>query len=464
MVYITYKFKDTSDYGTFSELYTYSGVLLALMVFRLDTAFFRFGAKKESKDTVFSTSFVLLLSISTFISTLIFFNAEWLSRLIDYQGFIYYIQWFAWILWFDAITALIFARFRLDSRPIRFMFYKIANVLLTIFFILFILEILPRIDSEMYQNISNLLGVKKEIDYVFFANLLASGIVFFMLIPEFLKYKFNFDRSIISKMFKYSIPLVIVGIASVINQSGAAIFLKYLLGGDYNANKEISGVYMAAMKLALLLNLFTVAFNYAAEPFFFNQHASNPDKKEIYGQVAFAYTLVGGIVVIATYFSLDGLALLLGENYRNGIEIVPYLLLGFYFLGLYYNFSIWYKLSDNTIYGAIISIIAMFVTFSLSFWLIPSIGQFGAAIAALACYTVMAFLGYAIGQKKYPIPYPIYDILKNIVLVILLMIASYFLRISIENNVLLTLIHFLLLMLYLCYLYVSNKSFITSLK
>jgi O-antigen/teichoic acid export membrane protein len=299
---------------------------------------------------------------------------------------------------------------------------------------------------------------------VFFANLLASGIVFLMLIPEFLKYKFNFDSSIIGKMLAYATPLVIVAIASVINQSGAAIFLKYLLGPDFNANKEVSGVYMAAMKLALLLNLFTVAFNYAAEPFFFNQHAANPDKKEIYGQVAFAYTLVGGIVVIGTYFSLDILVNLLGENYRGGVQIVPFLLLGFYFLGLYYNFSIWYKLSDKTIYGAYISLIAMVATIILSILLIPIIGQMASAIAALVCYLLMAVLGYTLGQKHFPIPYPIKSIVMNIFIVIGLLLFSYCLRSYFDNKLILTTIHLSILAGYIFFLYWRNKSFIFNLK
>jgi len=423
-LYMTNKFGN-SDYGTYSELYAYSGIFLAIMVFRLDTAFFRFGSELSKREVNFASSFYILLFISSTISGILYLWADQIAIWSSYVGFEYYIRWIALILWFDAVTTLVFARFRLESRPVRFMFYKIANVVLTITFILFFLEILPRINQSWYTQISSLLGIKKEIDYIFFSNLMASLVVFLLLLPELFRYRMVGERSLIKPILLYSAPLVIVSVAAVVNQSGAAIFLKYFLDFDLDANKAVSGSYMAVAKIALGMNLFTTAFSYAVEPYFFRQHAEDPDKKEVYGVIALAYSVAGSVIVLSTYLFADIIVKVFGQSYRDAIDIVPYLLYGFYFLGLYYNVAIWYKLSNKTGYGALISLISMIVTIGLSILLIPKYGYIASAVTSMICYLIMVLLAYFIGQKKYPIHYPVSKILLILGVLTLSVLVGY---------------------------------------
>lgn len=280
---------------------------------------------------------------------------------------------------------------------------------------------IPRIAPDELDSIGNWLGISKELDYVFLANLIASIGILVMLLPQMINIQWKLDMSMLRKMLVYSLPLVIVGLAGNINQAFAVPLQKWFLGGDIVDNISQAGVYAAAAKIALLLNLFTVAFNYAAEPFFFN-NASIDLKKEAYGKVALAFTIVC-VVVILLIQSFGGLVpYLVGSSYRQALHLVPYLLFAYLFLGLYYNVSIWFKLADMTIVGAIISTIGAVITLSISIIYLPQIGYAASAYAALATYAVMVFLGYISGQKYYAIQYPVSKILFYIVVAALMSI------------------------------------------
>jgi O-antigen/teichoic acid export membrane protein len=208
---------------------------------------------------------------------------------------------------------------------------------------------------------------------------------------------------------------VVVGLAAVINQLIALPLLENLLPGTLEENRAQAGIYSAAAKLAVLMNLFTQAFNYAAEPFFFS-HATRTDARELYGRVAQAFALVGSVVFAGILLYLDLIKYFLGAHLREGLGVVPVLLLAYFFLGLYYNFSIWYKLADRTKIGAYISVGGMIITLLINFMLVPNplVGYYGAALAALACYGFMATASYFTGQRYYPIEYPIWKILAYI--------------------------------------------------
>lgn len=426
-VYLTYKFDDTRDFGIYSDLYAYATIILTLMVFRMDTAYFRYGSRDSNLNKVFSTAFIPLAIATLLMVILMYRNAESIANFLKYPGKQYYVKWFAGILSFDAICALVYARFRLESRPMRFLFYRVANVLLTIVFILIFLEVTPQISPVFHLKIGRLLGVNSQLDWVFFSNLLASFSVFILMLSEFRKVKFEFDRSLYIQMLKYSIPLVIVGIAGNINQAMAVPLQKYLLRGDTDLNLSMAGIYSAGAKLAILLNLFTTAYNYAAEPFFFNTAAKN-EKSDVYGDMAYAFTLFTGLAALFTYFYIDVLILLIGPEYRSGVVVVPILLVSYIFLGIYYNFSIWYKLADKTHIGGLISIAAVVVTLLFSFLLLPTIGIVGSAITSLLCYGFMAVAGYLTGQKYYPISYPVKAMVRIIVIVVAFITLSWLVR------------------------------------
>jgi O-antigen/teichoic acid export membrane protein len=458
--YLTRKFGgDTSKYGIFSDLYAWATIIIALMIFRMDTAYFRFSSKNEkSEDEVYSATFILMSVMSAIVILLMIIFKENIASFLGYTGQAYYVQWFALILAFDAFTTLIYARFRLQRRPFRFMFFRFANVLLTIILTLGFLDILPQYFPDTKILVDKMTGINSDLDYVFYANLLASMIVFFMMIPEFLKFKFIFNWGFTKEILAYSWPLVIIILAGSINQYASVPIQNFLLEGDAVSRKAQSGIFGGCAKIAILLNLVTTAFNYAAEPFFFNQ-AKNGDKNSMNGVVAKAFTIFSCIVILMTYFYLDLALLLIAKSYRSGEDIVPILLMSYLFLGLYYSVSIWYKLADKTIYGAIIAAATALVTIVLSIILIPTIGIIGSAWASLGCFVFEAGMGYYLGQKYYPIEYPVKDILTYIGITSLFLIIAWFIRKNIDTITIRYVINTIMLIGFFGYIYVFEKSF-----
>jgi O-antigen/teichoic acid export membrane protein len=230
-----------------------------------------------------------------------------------------------------------------------------------------------------------------------------------VFIPKYLEITWRIDLSYLKRMLKYTLPLVLVGVAGVINQSGYIVLLKQILPGELMQNLSEGGVYAAAMRIAILMSLFTTAFNYAAEPFFFNE-SKRENARQTYADVAKAFTIAGCVIMVGILMYLDVIQLLLGRSFRSALYLVPILLLAFFFLGLYYNFSIWYKLDDKTRFGAYISGGGVIVTLLVSIFLIPEMGKAGSAWAALACYGFMATACYVLGRKYFPIPYDLRSI------------------------------------------------------
>lgn len=226
-------------------------------------------------------------------------------------------------------------------------------------------------------------------------------------------------------MMVYALPLVIVGIAGSFNQTFGTPLQKYFLGDDVTANLANAGIYNATLKIALLLNLSVVAFNYAAEPFFFKNFAGR-DNKEIYGLVALSFTIIGCFILLGIYLYIDIIQLIIGANYREALYLLPILLFAYLFLGLYYNFSIWYKLVDRTIIGTYISVIGATITLVISILFLAKIGYAASAWAALACYGFMAIAGLITGKMYYPIPYPIKKIRRYILITLVITGISYF--------------------------------------
>lgn len=427
-IYLTRRFDgDTTEYGIYTDMYSYAAVLTTILVFRMDTALFRYASRGGDIQRVFNTGFFAVLAFCALCLIILLPSIDQVASLLSYSESPHYIRWFAYILVLDAITSLVFARLRFESRPWRFVFYKLINVGLTVVLVLTFLEFLPRFAPAQKVALDSTLNVARQIDYVFYANLLSSGIVLLIMLPEFRSVRLIFDVSLFKKMAIYAFPLVFVGIAGNINQAFAAPLQKELLGDNIMDNLANVGVYGAAAKLAILLNLFTTAFNYAAEPFFFN-NADKKDSLQVYGKVALAFTIVSCVAAVALIFYLDVLILLLDESYRIGANVVPILLFAYVFLGLYYNVSIWYKLKDKTYIGALISLMGAIITISVSIALLPSIGTVGSAWAALACYIAMVVVGYLVGQRYYPIPYPVRSITFYIFSAIVLGVGALYLK------------------------------------
>ncbi len=451
--YLTNVF-DTSDYGIYGVMYAITAFWLVLFTYGMETALFRFGSKDGQLNKVFSTAAISLLVTTIIFVGLLFFFSEDIALFLNEPGGGKFIRWFALITGLDALAALPFARLRLENRPIRFATIKILNVAILIGLTFFFLTICPFLIENGVSWVENIYSKDTQLDLVFIANLVASGFVFLVLMKSFFNFKWEFDFQLWQKMLLYASPLILVGIAGAINRQLDRIFLKKWLLIDVN---EQVGIYSANVKIAVLMSLFITAFNYAAEPFFF-KNANRIDSKPIYAQIAHAFSVVGSVAFLGIMLYMDLVKLLIAEEYRVGLDVVPFLLVAYFCLGLFYNFSIWYKLTDRTRIGAYISIGGAMITIAVNYIFIPKIGIMAPAYAALACYIFMATTSYFIGKKYYPIDYPIGKMLTYIVAAVVVFGLSEIIRPYLGGNIFeILFVNTLLLIGYLSGLYLFEK-------
>lgn len=431
--YLTYVFNnEQEEYGDHGLMYAFAAFLMVIFTYGMETAFFRFGSKKEDLDRVFSTASISIICSTIGLALIFILSADWIGEWLIIPPI--YVLYLLFVIVFDTLVAIPFARLRLENRPIRFALYKVANMLINVFFIFFFLEFCPYFVENNLFGVANWYDSSKKLEYVFIANLIASGVTFLLLTPAYFKIKLVFDKALWQKMLWYALPLIVVGIAGMINQLSDRILIPKLLTGSPEENKVQLGIYNAAVKIAVLINLFTQAFKFAAEPFFF-RHSDRVDSKIIYAQVGQAFAFVGSLAFLGLLLYLDIFQFIIASNFREGLKIAPVMLLAYLFLGMYFNFSIWFKITDKTYIGAYISIAGAAISLSLNFFLIPRIGYMGAAWAAFSCFLFMAIVSYSIGRKHYPIPYPIVKIIFYIAFAVLIWWISELIRPWLSPNV-----------------------------
>ncbi|MEA3317636.1 MAG: oligosaccharide flippase family protein, partial [Bacteroidota bacterium] len=362
-----------AEYGVFSELYAYVVFLLVLLIYGMETAFFRFTESENDYRKVFSTSIIsLFVTSSVFLILTNIFSSE-LASLIGYEHNSQYISWFCIIVAIDAFMAIPFAKLRFLNKATKFGIIKIFNVLINIGLILFFYKLLPIIiNNNPNSAFSVFYNPNMGIGYAFIANLIASVFTFVVLIPEIFNVKLNFDFSLLKRMLKYAFPLLIVGLAGMINEVIDKILLKYLVTDAGNPMEQV-GIYSANYKLAVLMTLFIQMFRYAAEPFFFSR-MKDKNAKVLYADVMKYFIVFGLLIFLGVTLYIDIFKHYIGSNFHSGLRIVPIVLLANLFLGIIYNLSIWYKLNNKTKYGAYIAIFGALVTLGLNFLLVPKIG------------------------------------------------------------------------------------------
>lgn len=457
--YLTRKIDETG-YGNYGILYAYLAALLYFFTYKMDTAFFRFASIGDRKSAAFTTGVITILASSCVLVPLIILNSDWIASAIIGEGFSRYICWFAFILAFDALATVPLAKLRLENRPIKFATIRIINVIITVAIIFFFLEFCPwLIERNPDSSIASLYDDNKKIDYVFIANVIASGCVLLMLSKEFFDFKYVFDTALFKKMITYSWPLIIIGVAGAINITFDREFISQLGPGTDAENKIQSGIYNGSIKIAVLMSLFATAFNYAAEPFFFKSF-KDKQPQEMYAKVALAYTVAASIVFVLMSLYLDILQYLIGANFRGAIHVVPILLLAYLFLGLYYNFSIWFKLKDKTIYGAAIAFGGLVLVISMNVFLIPRIGFSGAAWSVLACFIFYCIAAYITGQKHFPINYPLRKILSVILYAVVIVLISIYLKDKFGNATMRFLANSVLAIVFISFVYLTNRSLV----
>jgi len=409
------QFLAPADYGIVTELYAYAAFLLIIYTYGMETAFFRFSTKSDAKNSFIlnqSQSSILITSL-VFSAILIVFSTP-ICNYLEYPGKEKYIIWFSIILAVDAVVAIPFANLRLQQKAKKFALIKVLNIFLNVgfnlFFIVFCTYIIHQQENTPLKNlISRFFSEKELVDYIFLSNLIASTAVLLIFSKELFKVRLKLDWTTLSEMYIYAFPIMIMSLAGVTNEMLSRAVLKKWLPADFYpgySNQAALGIFGAAYKLSVFMTLSIQAFRYAAEPFFFSR-AKDRDSKELFSTVMLWFVIFGTFILITIVVNLDiiGYLFLRKEAYWGGLAVVPILLLANLFLGIYYNLSIWFKLTDKTYYGTIISLIGAFITIFLNYILIPVAGYMGSSLATLACYLTMVIISFYLGKRYYPIPY-----------------------------------------------------------
>lgn len=409
IVYTTYL--QTEDLGAFTGIYALIGFLNIVFTYGMETAFFRFSTGKNlDPQKVYHSTQSLLITSTLILGSILYLAAPWLAMVMQYPGQAYLFRWMALILSFDAILAIPFAKLRLENRALAFAGAKLINILLNVFFNILLIVWLPNwVEngkiSENFWGYNSTWGV----EYILLANLLANGLIIPYVWWRAGFFRFTLEKELIKPMWNYSLPLLFMGLAGVTNELVSRLLFEYVLPENYFpglSSREAAGIFGANFKLAILMNLVIQAFKYAAEPFFFKQ-STDQNSPQLYARVMHAFVIFCTILMIAISVNLNwiGPLFLKGEAYASGFHIVPILLMGYLLLGVYFNLSIWFKVTDKTQYSFWITLIGALVSVAVIVGLVPVWGFLGGALSTLACYLVMALICYVFGQKFYRIPY-----------------------------------------------------------
>jgi len=394
------------EYGVVIEFYALVAFFMVIATYGMETAFFRFVNKEKNNPNVFSTAASMLLTSSVALFATAFVFRDALASAIGYADHSEFIVWFAAILMFDAICVIPFARLRQQERPIRFALVRAINIVANISFNLFFLILCPFVLQNNPDSILQFIyNPEIGIGYIFISNLLASTITALLLLPEFSKVRLRIDPKLAKNMLIYSLPIMIWGMAGILNETFDRIVMRHLISDPSIAMAQV-GIYGAAYKVAILMTLFIQAFRFAADPFFFKQ-AENRNAPEIYAKVMRYFVLTCLMIFLVCTLFLNDIMLFVGAEFREGAVVVPILLMANLFLGVFFNLSVWYKITDQTKYGAYIAMVGAAITISLNILLVPIFGIIGAAWATLACYVTIVVISYFLGQKHFPIPYPV---------------------------------------------------------
>ena len=425
----TYVLQQQSDYGIVTNLYAWTALLLVILTYGMETGFFRFINKEgENPRTVYTTSLITLFTTSLLFALACVLWQTPIATLIGYPSHSEFIAILGVTVAIDAFASIPFAYLRYKKRPLQFAALKLLFVFLNIALNLFFLVLCPKIQD--WSIISSWYDPNYGVGYVFVANILATGIQTLFLIPAVAEgFKRTEDRAhifswdLLGQLLKYSLPLLVLGVCGIMNQTLDRILFPFLYTGE-DAQTQL-GIYGACFKVAMVMMMFTQAFRYAYEPFVFAKHrdresvAAYADAMKYY--IIFSYMILLGMIVY-----LDLLKFIVAPSYWEGLRIVPIVLWTYIFQGVYFNLSFWYKLTDKTQWGAYFSLLGVVITFGLQVVFVPRIGYMASALSSTVCYLVIMLLSYLVGRRHLTIPYDLRRI-GIYTLVILTLLAVYYL-------------------------------------
>lgn len=419
----TYVFLRPGELSSNTELYSWVALFNVIFTFGMETAFFRFANRSpEHRQDYFNQALTAISIVSIFFSGCLIVAAPALSELLDYPGESSNIVYLALIVAIDAIVAIPFARLRLEKKAKKFVQIKIINITVNVLLNVFFLLICRDISMGKYLPSLQPLGAflyRPEIGpgYIFIANLIANACFLFLLKDSFKGFKFTWKGPLFNEMWVYAYPILILGLAGTVNQMADRWFLRHLLPTGFYENltsEDALGIYGSCYKLSVFMSLAIQSFKYAADPFFFSK-SEDKNAPQLLALVMKWFVIVCVILWVGVSLNIDILGhYMLSKAYRVGLSVVPILLLANLFLGIYYNLAFWFKLTDKTQFGTLITFVGATLTVVLNVYFIPQMGYMACAWAFLVSSIVMCFLCWALGEKHYPVPYHVVSALGYI--------------------------------------------------
>ncbi len=452
----TYIFTNPADFGINTEIYAYISFLNIFLTYGMETAFFNFVNKTEEKNKVYSTALISLLGSTGIFILVGLLVSGFVAEKLGYTSNVNFIQWMVLIIATDAIMAIPFAHLRAEQKPLKFAIIKTANILanigITIFFIYFCK---CAYENDLQNQTTSFLGgmynPKIGIGYAFLANLTANFFSMLLLAKEFIGFSFTFDKVLWLQMLRYALPLLVLGLAGMVNETFDRIILKKLLPADIGMHEL--GVYGACYKISILMTIFIQAFKFAAEPFFFN-HAKNEDSKKLNALVMKYFIIACSFLFLGTMLNLSWIKYFVNENYWGGLAVVPILLLANMFLGIYFNLSVWYKLTGQTKFGAYITIFGAAITLAINFIFIPKYSYMASAWATLASYGSMMVVSYFLSQKYYTTKYNVRSFVFFLGFALVFYFVSLLWKDKVHNMTIELVLNNILLLVY-CWLFIK---------
>jgi O-antigen/teichoic acid export membrane protein len=426
-----------AEYGILGNLLAYVAFFQVLLTYGMETSYFRFASKSDKSNEVFGTSFISLTVTSLLFVLIISLFSRKISGWVGYPEQHLYIVWMGITVALDALTAIPFARLRLQQRPIKFAVFKMINIGINIILNLFWILLCPRILATNPDSLLRYLyNPEIGIGYAFLSYLIASVVTLFLFLPDLGIKVVDFKTAKLKEMLNYGWPVLIVGIAGMVTLNIDKILIPELITNGKEPMYEL-GVYAANGKLAILMTLFIQAFRYSFEPFIFS-HYKNEASKKVYSVIMNYFVIFGLLIFLGVIFYIDILKYFIGSSksgYHEGLKIVPWMLMGNLFLGIFYTQSLWYKLTDQTRYGAIFSVIGGVITLIINILFIPKFGYMASAIGFFTSSLIITVISYYYGQKYFPVQYDLKKLGSYFMVAIVLYIiemnfnfGSYFLK------------------------------------
>ncbi|MFR8940243.1 MAG: oligosaccharide flippase family protein [Phocaeicola coprocola] len=439
----------TGGYGVVSNVYAYTALILVFLTFGMETGFFRFANKSgEHPEKVYANTLISVGGLSLIFVILCMLFLHPISSLLEYPDHPDYIAMMVLVVALDSFQCIPFAYLRYKKRPIKFASIKLFNIVGNILLNLFFLLLCPWLDVHAHQLVSWFYRPEYLVGYIFVSNLIMSLVQMFFFIPELRGFSYRVDKVLLKQMISYSFPILVFGVVGILNQTIDKMIYPFLFDDRQEGLVQL-GIYSATSKVAMIMAMFTQAFRYAYEPFVFGKNKEG-DNRKMYSAAMKYFFIFSLLAFLAVMFYMDILRYMVARDYWEGLSVVAIVMGAEIFKGIYFNLSFWYKLTDETQWGAYFSIIGCAVILALNIWLVPTYGYVASAWASVAGYGVITLLSYIIGQKKYPVSYPLKDMAVYLILAAVLFVLSQ--EVIISNVGLRLVFRTLLLLIFIAYI------------